>query len=168
MLKVMMALPELDVGGAQTLTISLIRALRKIDEEIRVQVLVLEKPHGSYLEELCRQEGIDVVYLGKDKGLHLGIIPKITKAIRTFAPDVIHMHKSRMHYFMLPILFSRLRTDIYRPFFGRARHQKQVATKADVFCVSPLPCSAGCNIRYLQGFRGETLSFRARFRSLYL
>ena len=113
MLKVMMALPELDVGGAQTLTISLIKALRKIDAEIQVQILVLEKPHGSYLEEQCRLEGIDVVYLGKDKGLHLGLIPKITKAIRVFAPDVIHMHKSRMHYFLLPILRSGVERRIY-------------------------------------------------------
>ena len=113
MLKVMMALPELDVGGAQTLTISLIEALRKIDAEIQVQILVLEKPHGSYLEEQCRQEGIDVVYLGKEKGLHLGMLPKITKAILAFAPDVIHMHKSRMHYFLLPILRSGVERRIY-------------------------------------------------------
>lgn len=113
MLKVMMALPELDVGGAQTLTISLIKALREMDAEIQIQILVLEKPHGSYLEEQCRQEGIDVVYLGKEKGLHLGVIPKITKAIRAFAPDVIHMHKSRMHYFLLPILLSGVEKRIY-------------------------------------------------------
>lgn len=113
MLKVMMALPELDVGGAQTLTISLIKALRELDAEIQIQILVLEKPHGSYLEEQCRQEGIDVVYLGKEKGLHLGVIPKITKAIRAFAPDVIHMHKSRMHYFLLPILLSGVERRIY-------------------------------------------------------
>ena len=113
MLKVMMAIPELDVGGAQTLTIGLIKALRELDSEIQVQILALEKPHGSYLEEQCRQEGIDVVYLGKDKGLHLGIIPKITHAIRAFAPDVIHMHKSRMHYFLLPILLSGVEKRIY-------------------------------------------------------
>lgn len=113
MLKVMMALPELDVGGAQTLTISLIKALRKLDSELQIQILVLERPHGSYLEEQCQKEGIDVVYLGKDKGLHPGIVPKITKAIRDFSPDVIHMHKSRMHYFLLPMLLSKVCVRIY-------------------------------------------------------
>lgn len=113
MLKVMMALPELDVGGAQTLTISLIKALHELDSKIQVQILVLEKSHGSYLEEQCQQEGIDVVYLGKNKGLHLTIIPKITKAIRAFSPDVIHMHKSRMHYFLLPVLISGVKRRIY-------------------------------------------------------
>lgn len=113
MLKVMMALPELDVGGAQTLTISLIKALRKIDAEIRVQILVLDRQHGSYLEKQCQKENIDVVYLGKDKGFHLDVIPKIIKAIRAFEPDVIHMHKSRIHYFLLPILLSGVKRRIY-------------------------------------------------------
>lgn len=113
MLKIMMALPELDVGGAQTLTISLIKALRKIDSEIQIRILILEKPHGSYLEEQCRREDIDVVYLGKGKGLHLGIVPLITKAIRDYSPDVIHMHKSRMHYFLLPVLLNKVKVRIY-------------------------------------------------------
>lgn len=113
MKKVMMALPELDVGGAQIMALNLIREIHKISPEIQFQVLLLEAPHGSYLEEQCRQENIDVVYLGKEKGLHPSILPRITKAIRAFDPDVIHMHKSRFHYFLLPILMCGVKNRLY-------------------------------------------------------
>ena len=113
MKKVMMALPELDVGGAQILTLNLIREIRKKTTDVQFQILLLEAPHGSYLEEQCRQENIDVVYLGKEKGFHPEILPRITKAIKAYDPDVIHMHKSRMHYFLLPILRSGVKKRLY-------------------------------------------------------
>lgn len=113
MTKVIMALPELDVGGAQVMVLNLIREIRKKTSEIQFQVLLLEEPHGSYLEELCRQEKIDVVYLGKKKGLDPLIIPQIIKAIKAFGPDVVHMHKSRLHYFLLPILWCNIKKRLY-------------------------------------------------------
>ena len=113
MKKVMMALPELDVGGAQIMALNLIREVRKISPEIQFRVLLLEAPHGSYLEEQCEQDNIDVVYLGKEKGFHPSILPRIAKAIRAFNPDVIHMHKSRFHYFLLPILMCGVKKRLY-------------------------------------------------------
>lgn len=113
MTRVMMALPELDVGGAQILTLNLIREIRKKTPDIQFQILVLEAPHGTYLEEQCRQEEIDVVYLGKGKGFSPWIIPKIIRAIKGFNPNVIHMHKSRLHYFLLPILLSGVKKRLY-------------------------------------------------------
>lgn len=113
MKKVMMALPELDVGGAQVMALSLIREIRKKTQEVQFQILLLEGPHGSYLEEQCRRENIDVVYLGKAKGFHPSILPRITQAIKAFEPDVIHMHKSRMHYFLLPIILAGVKKRLY-------------------------------------------------------
>lgn len=108
-----MALPELDVGGAQILTLDLIREIRKKTPEVCFQILVLDAPHGSYLEERCRQEGFDVVYLGKGSGFSPGVIPSVIRAMRAFRPDVVHMHKSRMHYFLLPTLLSGARKRLY-------------------------------------------------------
>lgn len=113
MIKVMMALPELDIGGAQIMTVDLIREIRKISPEVQFQILLLETSHGSYLEDQCRQENIDVVYLGKKKGFHPSILPKIREAIKNFDPDVIHMHKSRLHYFLLPILLCGVKIRLY-------------------------------------------------------
>ncbi|MDD3254183.1 MAG: glycosyltransferase family 4 protein [Lachnospiraceae bacterium] len=113
MKKVMMALPELDVGGAQIMTLNLIREIKKKTPEVQFQILLLESAHGSYLEEQCRKENIDAVYLGKEKGLHPSILPRITKAIKAFGPDVIHMHKSRLHYFLLPILLCGVKKRLY-------------------------------------------------------
>ena len=113
MKRVMMALPELDVGGAQIMALSLILEIRKMTPEVQFQLLLLGSPHGSYLEEQCRQEGIDVVYLGKEKGFHPSILPRIVQAIRAFQPDVIHMHKSRLHYFLLPILVCGVKKRLY-------------------------------------------------------
>lgn len=113
MKKVMMALPELDVGGAQIMTLELIQEIRRISSEVQFQILLLEGPVGSYLEEECRQENIDVVYLGKKKGFHPSILPRITKAMKAFEPDVIHMHKSRLHYFLLPTLICGVKKRLY-------------------------------------------------------
>lgn len=166
MKKVMMALPELDVGGAQMLTLNLIREIRKKTSEVQFQILLLEAAHGSYLEEQCRQENIDVVYLGKEKGFHPGILPRITKAIKAFNPDVIHMHKSRMHYFLLPILLSGVKKRLYTVHCladkdTRSKWLRKLMSFAFLYChIPPVAISDLCRESLVEtyGLRGDSIS----------
>jgi sugar transferase (PEP-CTERM/EpsH1 system associated) len=79
---------SLDVGGQERLILNLSRALKKRGHDVRV---VSMTPGGTLRPELGDIETIDVV---KGRGLDLALVPKLARAIRRLAPDVVHTHNA--------------------------------------------------------------------------
>ena len=113
MRKVMVFIPELKIGGAQKMVIEIIRCVRKMDPNIQFRILVLGRCLGTFLEQTVNNEKIDVVYLGKEDGIHPQYILKIYRAIKAFDPDIIHAHLSKMHYLLLPMVLCKVPVRYY-------------------------------------------------------
>ena len=111
MKKIMFFLPELRSGGGQKLVVEIIKKIQSSD--FKIQILCLGKNEGNFLDIDARDNGIDVVYLNKSKGLDLTIIPKIYRVIKSFSPDIIHAHLPRMHYLIIPMLVAGVKHKYY-------------------------------------------------------
>src|SRR5699024_4799480 len=101
-MKILQLIPNISGGGAERLVVDLSNTLAKKHE---VTLLTLYDPRD---DDLFRDEIVADVKtrsLGKKLGFDWKAIPKLYKAIKKIAPDVIHNHLRTFNYLMPSILF---------------------------------------------------------------
>lgn len=76
------------------------------NKDLKVRVLVLYPRRGDILEGLADEYGLDVQYLNKKPGVDIALMREIYRAIKEFAPDVIHAHLRVMPYLLLPMCMA--------------------------------------------------------------
>ena len=94
-MKVLQIIPTFGMGGAEIMCENLINELRKSDLEI-IAISLYDKrtPITKRLEE----NGVDIRYLGKRKGLDLSMVFKLKKIFSKEKPDIVHSHLNAMQY----------------------------------------------------------------------
>lgn len=94
-MKVLQIMPEFGLAGAEIMCENLCYQLKK--NGVDVLVISLYDFHSAITKRL-EDNSIKVIYLGKESGLDLTIIPKLIKVFRKERPDVIHTHRYVMQY----------------------------------------------------------------------
>jgi len=105
-LRILIVIPDFGVGGAERVTVDLLRALDPA--AFQAVAISLYGPDASPLERHLRDGGVPVRYLGKRPGPDLRMVIGIARVLREHRPDVVHTHRSALRY-VLPLALRRRR-----------------------------------------------------------
>lgn len=94
-MKICQIIPDLPMGGAETMCVTLSIVLKKMGHQVCVISLY---DCDTILSRRLADAGIPLQCMGKRPGLDPGCIPKLRNAIKVFAPDVIHTHIHALKY----------------------------------------------------------------------
>ncbi|MCF0134807.1 MAG: glycosyltransferase [Lachnospiraceae bacterium] len=97
-MNVLVIIPSLEIGGAETMVGNL--AVRLKEHGVTVTVLTYEQSHSPIAEQLSGR-GIRLMSLGKSTGIDVRVINKIKNVIRQVEPQVIHTHTHALLYTVL-------------------------------------------------------------------
>ncbi len=103
-MRILQVMPEFGLAGAEIMCENLTYELVKMGNE--VQVVSLYEYHSAITDRLA-SKGIDVLFLGKKRGLDFALYNKIRKIIKSFRPEVIHTHRYVMFYVIPVVFFSK-------------------------------------------------------------
>ncbi len=98
MKKILLVIPTLEQGGGQKFVMDLAQKLDK--NKFQVRVLVFYKKNNSVFDLFAEKNGIDTVYLDKQVGLDIGFFKQVKKALKEYAPDVIHTNLDSLLYLL--------------------------------------------------------------------
>lgn len=104
--RVLLVIHSLGIGGAESMVISLAKALRRLD--CHVTLLILAEKDTDQTASL-QGTGVHVVNLKKKPGFDPSIPRRIRKTLRETRPDAIHTHLPVLHYVALARAFSHRR-----------------------------------------------------------
>jgi glycosyltransferase involved in cell wall biosynthesis len=100
-LRILVAIPNLGLGGAERMTLHL---LRNLDRAKFTPALVsMYDEVAGPLAQQVGDLGVPVWFLGKRRGLDLKMYGALDRVVRHFRPHVVHTHRYMLQY-MLPIL----------------------------------------------------------------
>ena len=114
MIKVINVVQDFDMGGIQSVLLTLLRAF-KDDPEIDFSVVVLENCRNSEFDKAAREEGLNITYLGAyhSKSSHyyirkihnfLSYSGKLFFHLLKNHPNVVHTHNTRMIKLIYPCI----------------------------------------------------------------
>ena len=102
MIKVVEILPDLGMGGAERLVFDLLMNFNK--ENIDCTLIVLyDQKHSKYYQKL-EKSGINIVMLGKKRGLDIKCFFRLFKILKKIKPDIIHSHR-HVNLYLFPFYF---------------------------------------------------------------
>ncbi len=94
-MKIVQIIPSFGLGGAEIMCENLVYSLAKQGHLVEIiSLYTLRTPISERLE----QRGFEILYLGKNRGIDLSMIPKIAKELSKIKPNVIHMHLDTAKY----------------------------------------------------------------------
>ncbi len=111
MVKIAFFVSNLSYGGAQTM---LVRLMKNLDRtKIRMKLFVRDSMLNTTLEDELREAGIECEFLNINDGEYhrnkvwhkIKSLRRLTKAINSYSPDIIHTHLE-LHYIFAYALFN--------------------------------------------------------------
>ncbi len=109
-MKIIQIIPQFGFGGAETMCENLSIELKRQGHSITVISLFNLK---SAITERIENEGIEVIYLDKKKGLDISIIRKLYSILKKIKPDVVHSHLYVQKYTMWSSIFLNIKKRIH-------------------------------------------------------
>lgn len=107
MLRLAVSIGTLEIGGAETFVINL---LKNIDyARISVLLLVLGRRTGSSLEKEADRLPIEVRYISKKEGFSPRAVLRIWQALKEFKPDILHGNIGGLIYFLPFLYFHKIK-----------------------------------------------------------
>ncbi|MDO5293782.1 MAG: glycosyltransferase [bacterium] len=105
--------PNLDVGGAQTMLVRLVKEISK--DKYEICVFVRDSELNNYIEKELRNQGVKIEFLnlldneikGKKVIFKIKNYFKFQKKIETFNPDIIHVHLELFYTLLYGIIKNR-------------------------------------------------------------
>jgi L-malate glycosyltransferase len=120
--RVAITIPSLNIGGAETMSAQLATHIDQTKFEI-LYIVIYGRTSNS-LQKYIDESGINVVFLGKEKGLSLKAMCSMYTVLKRFKPDVIHTHIQSFAYTLPYLVTHRLKmlhTIHNRPLFESNR-----------------------------------------------
>lgn len=110
MKRVFLVIPNLEIGGAERLVIDLAAHLDKRIYEVSI-VCLYDKLSAEYPTNKLNK--VEIIRMGKKKGLDIGLIFKLIKLFLKKKPDVVHTHLFCALYTALPSIIARTKTRLH-------------------------------------------------------
>lgn len=107
MIKLAVSIGTLEVGGAETFVINLLKNLDY--QRFKVVLIVLGKKTGSFLEREAEKLPINISYISKKEGFRPSAILKIWLILKRFKPDILHGNIGGLLYFLPYLFFHRIK-----------------------------------------------------------
>ncbi|HBC93994.1 MAG TPA: glycosyl transferase family 1 [Pelotomaculum sp.] len=104
--KVLHVIPSLATGGASCLVTDLLCALDAACFTIGLCSLY-EEPNNN-LSKRLRDANIELFFLNKKRGLDVPILYRLWKVIKTYRPDILHVHQRAILYTLLPAVLGKV------------------------------------------------------------
>lgn len=104
--KVLHVIPDFGAGGAERMSVHLMRDLSRRD--FKVAAISLFGRMGTELEELLAESKVPTWYLDKRPGPDLRMVPRIARVLKAFRPHVIHTHRHALSYALLPAFYYKV------------------------------------------------------------
>jgi glycosyltransferase involved in cell wall biosynthesis len=103
-MRVLQVIPTIATGGAERMLATLVRLLGAAGHT--VGVVAMHDPDGWSLEAQLRADGATLFFLGQRRRPDVRLIPRFARAMREFAPHVVHTHLQVLKY-VLPAALAR-------------------------------------------------------------
>jgi glycosyltransferase involved in cell wall biosynthesis len=105
-MRVLQVVSDFRSGGAEKVAANILRTADP--EQFDVKAISLRGPFGSDLEETLAEDGIPVLYMGKERGFDPLVLARVTRAMERFRPQVVHTHTFALRYAFPYMLFRRV------------------------------------------------------------
>lgn len=90
-MKILQVIPTLNsVGGAEKFVMELSASLQKLGQEVIILSLYSKK--NDFFDKFIQENGLNVMYLNKKRGVDLKVAKAMISLINKIKPDVIHGH----------------------------------------------------------------------------
>lgn len=130
-MKICQIIPDLPMGGAETMCVTLSIELKKMGHEVSVISLY---DCDSILSRRLQDAQIPTYFMGKRPGLDLQCIPKLRSRLRKLRPDVIHTHIHALKYTYIACL--GLKIPMLRTMHNVADVDAEADTKINTYLFS--------------------------------
>ncbi len=104
--KVLHIIPDFGPGGAERMSVHLMRDLSRRD--FKVAAISLFGRMGTDLEDLLAESKVPTWYLDKRPGPDPKMVPRIARVLKAFRPHVIHTHRHALSYALLPAFYYKV------------------------------------------------------------
>lgn len=109
--KILQIIPNFGYGGAERLTVNLMKYLDK--EKYEVRAISMFDSLNTELEKILENENIPVYYLGKKKGFDPRMFFRIDKIIKSFKPHIVHTHRYVLRYALPSLLLHKVPVKVH-------------------------------------------------------
>ena len=106
LVRVLQVVSDFRSGGAEKVAANLLRT--SDPGQFDAKAICLRGPFGSDLEKALAQDGIPVLYMGKERGFDPLVLARVTRAMERFRPQVVHTHTFALRYAFPYMLFRRI------------------------------------------------------------
>lgn len=120
-MRILYMIPDLGLGGAERLVSWLAPQLKRWGHT--VSVVSQYNANASPLESSLAEQGVQLGFLGKRKGLDLRMVPRIAREIRAFGPDVVHSHSPHVLRYLFPAALAARGGAIVHTVHNLAEHE---------------------------------------------
>ena len=93
-------------GGAEQVAANLL--LTADPEQFDARAIALRGPFGLASERTLADGGIQVWYMGKERGLDLSVLGRVARTMEHFRPQVVHTHTYALRYALPYMLYRRV------------------------------------------------------------
>ena len=97
-------IPVLRLAGAEIMCETLSKELKKKGHKITIVSFYNEE---TEITNRLINAGIEIIFLGKHKGIDFSIVKKIKKVIQDRRPDIIHTHLNTLKYVAIALVWNR-------------------------------------------------------------
>lgn len=104
-MRILQIIPDLGMGGAETMCETLTYELINLGHEVFV-VSLYEKE--TPISMRMKNNGVKLIFLGKKQGFDFLSVTRLSKIIKTLNPNVLHTHLYALKYTILASLFKRI------------------------------------------------------------
>ena len=93
-------------GGAERVAANLL--LTADPEQFDARAIALRGPFGLASERTLAEDGIQVWYMGKERGLDPSVLGRVARTMEHFRPQVVHTHTYALRYALPYMLYRRV------------------------------------------------------------
>lgn len=109
-MKIFQIIPDLGMGGAETMCETLSYQLQKSGNKVTVVSLYNKE---TVISNRLKKNGIDVLFLDKHPGIHLSVISDLFRLFKSEKPDVVHTHLYTPKYAIAAAIMADIKVRVH-------------------------------------------------------
>ena len=106
MIRVLHVVSDFRSGGAERVAANLL--LTADPEQFDARAIALRGPFGLASERTLSENGVQVWYMGKERGFDPSVLARVARTMEHFRPHVVHTHTYALRYALPYMLYRRV------------------------------------------------------------